>query len=707
MRLRARRHRALVILGASSLAIILVVAALGIRAWLISAERTRLAERLGREATEIEGYLREAYLWPLHDTRPDRKRIRQRMDAIAATEHDLGEFGNATVHGALGRGHLALHEWQEAYDELTQAIAAAARAERPVPELHAARGRVLGELYRRALEQVRLQGDNPAAAAWLAQREQALALQYLKPALDELEQGAVAGEDAALLEARIALYHRDFTVAEDRARALARDAPGSSEARKLAADAAYGAAVEAFDRGDYTPARIGLERATELYTQASDIARSDASVYEAAAQAWLRRAEIDVRQGRSPHESLQRALDLIDEDALRADPEDEPAYTIKFYVLLRWYRTPELSEPGDQPSLLDRMEQAARRATQIDPGDARAWTALGTAHVYRGRYDANHGGQGLPWMDRAIGEIRHALAIQPDDLRANNDLGMAYRWRGNLLDESGQDAEPDYKAAFDSYRRPSDIAPRYLPACVNQTELQATIAENEDALGRDPKAAVDAAQNAGRRCLTIDHNYHLVFDILTRAQLARADYLVEVESDPTEELTAARDDIARSAELLPGHLDIWFQRLVADRIEATSRWNHHVDPTSSIAAGRAALGQVLQLAPDSVLGYVEAARLDLLEAEWKEYAGGGSAAALASSLANAQKAMKLDPQFADAKLFAAEACLRSATARIAAKQPASEFIPMGIEYAEQALHRNPQLSRARAVYDALVRLRGR
>ncbi|HEX7841015.1 MAG TPA: serine/threonine-protein kinase, partial [Kofleriaceae bacterium] len=86
MRGRARRHRALVILGASSLAIILVVAALGVRAWFGSrreheraGERAQLAERLGQEAKDLELFLRTAYMSPLHYTRRDRARVRERM----------------------------------------------------------------------------------------------------------------------------------------------------------------------------------------------------------------------------------------------------------------------------------------------------------------------------------------------------------------------------------------------------------------------------------------------------------------------------------------------------------------------------------------------------------------------------------------------------------------------------------------------------
>src|SRR5262249_40504202 len=85
LRLYARRHRALVTLGASSLAIILMVGALGIRECARTADRTRLAQRLGQDAKEIELSLGVAYLLPLHDTRPDREAVRARMRAIAAT----------------------------------------------------------------------------------------------------------------------------------------------------------------------------------------------------------------------------------------------------------------------------------------------------------------------------------------------------------------------------------------------------------------------------------------------------------------------------------------------------------------------------------------------------------------------------------------------------------------------------------------------
>jgi serine/threonine-protein kinase len=368
VRHRARRHRALVMLGAWSLASILAVGAFGVRAWIrASAERertaqsARLAERLGRDAKEIEMSLQLAYQRPLHDMRPDRERVRAHMRMIAATPHDLGDLGEAVVHEALGRGHLALHEWRDAADELARA----ATARSPTPGLHAVRGRALGELYHRALEDARRSGDK----AWLARRQQELARQYLVPALGELAASRGSGEDSGVLEALIAFYRGDFPGAERLAQAAAERAPGLFEARKLAADAAYSAALEAFDHGAYEAARPGLERAVALYAEASEIARSDASVYEAAAQAWLTRAEVDFRQARDLREPLQHARDLIDR-TLRADPDDARAYTTRSRVLLRWYRTPLLVDPADEQPLLDHVVQAATRAVEIDPARA-------------------------------------------------------------------------------------------------------------------------------------------------------------------------------------------------------------------------------------------------------------------------------------------------------------------------------------------------
>jgi serine/threonine-protein kinase len=562
-----------------------------------------------------------------------------------------------------------------------------------------ARGRALGELYHRALEEVRRPDDAVDGKAWLAEQERALARQYLTPALGELARGMISGDNVALLLARIALYHRDFATAEQLAHAVAAHTPGSSDARKLAADAAYSAAVEALDHGDSSAARPRLERATKLYAEASDVARSDASVYQAAAEAWLQLAEIDFRRGVRSRDPLDRAIQLIDRGALVADPDDAPSYTTKSYVLLLRYRTPLLVSQKEKRPLLDAVAQAATRAVQLDQEDAHAWTALGTAHLYRGSHDSYHGAPGAPWWNRARDEFTQALAIRPDDPWAHNDLGLAHRWLGVGLAKTGYDPTSEYEQALHSYQRASAIDSQYLHACTNQAELHTLSAEYDDEIGTDPQSAVEKAGLAGERCLTIDKMFYSVLDTLARAELARANYLVEHSSSPADELARARGYLDRSEVVLPEHMNLWYQRVIAARIEATSLQRRHADPTRSIATGRADLVEALRLIPDSALSYVEAARLDLVEAAWLAHADSAAASLLVKARADAEKATLLDPLLPEAQLVAAEACLQ-----LAAAQRSCTVAHEGITHAASARKLNARLTGLQTVLDSLSKL---
>ncbi|HWO24260.1 MAG TPA: protein kinase [Kofleriaceae bacterium] len=696
LRQRARRHRALVLLGAWSLAIIVALGVFGVRAWIRSnaeraraAEGARLAERLAQDAKEIETTLQLAYLWPLHDTHPDRARVRERMARIAATHHDLGAFGDAVVHDALGRGHLALHEWQKAVDELSRAKAAGRRS----PELSAALGRALGELYHRALEEARRSGDK----TWLAQRQEQLADQYLRPALTEIQEGRASRDEAALIDARVALYHRDYAAAGKLA--LAAATPGLAEARKLAADAAYGAALAKTDSGDYEAARGEIARATTLYAEASEIARSDASLYEAAARAWLQLAELDFTQGRSTKEPLDRALDLL-ERALRADPDGAGAYRTKTYVLLRRYRSPTLYTEREKVPLLEDITQAAETAVKLDPRDAHAWTARGHAYVYRG-IDALSRGAAAPWLQRAIDALGVALAIQPNHPQAYNYLGMAHRWLATNLEQAGRDPRPAYRAALASYERVTELDPQYVPAWGNQIELHATAAEYDLAVGDDPRLAIASAQRAGEQCLALNSKYFLALEHLARAELTLAHYLVETGGEPTAALQRARGYLDRDEDIHPRFVTNQHLRLVAARVEAAALLRAGADPTSVLADGHAAFQAARQRKRDCADCYVDAARLVLVEAAWRARASGGPAVPLLLEARTlAEQAIALDEQYADARAVAADACLQLATA-----QPSAAVIEAGLAHASAALERNPRLRRAAEVRAALAQLR--
>ena len=697
LRRRARRQRAVVGVAASAVVVIAVVASLGVRAWLIArgerartAERTRLAEQLGRDATEMELSLRSAYQLPLHDTRPERDAVRARLRTIAATHHDLGALGDAAIHHALGRGHLALDEWREAADELARAADAGLHA----PGLHLARGRALGELYQHELDEARRSGDR----AGLARRRRELEQQYLVPARAELDRARAFGDSGDLLEAQLALYRGEFAAAEQRALAAGQRAAWTFDATRLAATAARSAASEAFDRGDHAAARPALEHAAALHAEAAEVARSDAAIHEAAAQTELLRAELEFRQGRSPREPLERSLAAIDR-ALRADPDRASAYTARAYVVLRWVRTPALRGPGD-PALFDRMVRDANRGVELDPLAARAWDALGNVLIARGHHESARGGDAAAWWHRALDAFAAALAIEPDDPWANNDAGTTHRWLGETLEDSGRDPMPEYQAALHSYQRATALDPGYLYAWANQADIDELIAEHDRAGAIDPRPAVARAVRAGERCLALDASYYSTLDTLAQAELVAAQYLIDTGGEPGAAIARARSYLDRADAAHTGHWVTWLHRIVAGGAEAASRVREGNDPADALATGRAAFAEAQRLRPDAAMIYVEAARVDLIDAAWHARQRRPIAAVLAQAQAHAARAVALDRGSAEAQFTVAEVCLR----RIAA-HPARPIVERCVAELDRAVALSPRLPRAPAIRAELIRLR--
>ena len=649
-----RHHPVLTAVGTCLLAFAVIALVLGIHARSVMREAREIADRraclirhVSEEVGKIEGSLREADLRPLHDVRHDRQRAREALRSIETSLHAPNTPEETYVHVLLGRGHLALREWGMAVDEFQSAGFR-------TPEAHAALGRALGEMYIHALGAIGQPTDEKDSAAWIVTRRADLVKRYLDPARRELE---LSGDKSPLARIRIALYSRDFATAEQQAREAADADPGSPEASEIAGEAAFLAASEAFDRGDYGNALPALERASASFACASQISRSDGGLYRAAAETLLLVAEVEYRRRRSPLATLQRALDLLDHGALVADPDDASAHVTRAYILLGMYRTEASSPSVDEVALLDHVIGSAARAVDLDSRDPRALVALSIGYIYRGSYAFYHGSQGVSWWHLASSRLAEALAISPDDPRASNALGLTHRWIGDEIVKSGRDPAHEYVIAQKSFTRALTIAPGYFRACVNQTELSTLTAEYDEAVGRDPQSAVEEARRSARQCLAADPTSYAVLDVLARGALAMAGHLLKTGGDPTPALAEARDLLARSAAGLPDHTEVWFQRGVAARIEAAYLVHHGGDPTAAITEGNVDLKEALQQMPSSARAHVEIARLDLLENHARSAIG-----VLEDARQHAERAVEIDGRLPWAHLVAAEVYLRIATA---------------------------------------------
>lgn len=141
-------------------------------------QQAELAQRLGQEIKDMEWMLRSARQLPIHDLGREKVIMRDRMVALQEELMSLGDLGRALGYYALGRGHMALHEYPDALLQLRLAIDAGNRR----PEVLYALGYVLGKHYEQAMAEARLAGGGD----WAKKQLKEIEPKYLQPAIEAL-----------------------------------------------------------------------------------------------------------------------------------------------------------------------------------------------------------------------------------------------------------------------------------------------------------------------------------------------------------------------------------------------------------------------------------------------------------------------------------------------------------------------------------------
>jgi eukaryotic-like serine/threonine-protein kinase len=700
---RARRHKAATAVAGLSAAAAIAFGAFAARARLEargererSAARAQAAQQLGQQAKEAELFLRAAYALPLHDTGPARAYVRDRMARVAAR----GEADGALGHYALGRGHLALGEFDEARAELERAR----RQGFDSPELAFALGRSLGEIYAHSLAEARRGGGS----AWAAGRRRALEIELLEPARRALEQSAgVELDSPRYLEGLLAFYRDDFDAAAAAAERACAEAPWAYEARRLAGDVAYARAERRFERGEYDAARDGVAEAIGLYERAAEVGRSDASTYEALAEAWLRRAEADERQGRPRDEPLGRALEAADR-AVAAAPDRARGHARRAQVLFQRYQLARFGGGGGDPAaLLASWIASAERAAALDPRLAYAHDALGHGHSLRGLQQVREGGDPSGAWGLAIASFGRALAIAPNYPWALHDLALVYRWRGDYGRGLGRDPGADYDEARRLFGRAIESDPKYLFAYENLADLGNAAASEAAARGADPTPHIEGALAAAGGALALDENYYAARNHLAVAELTRAEYLFDAGGDAAPPLGRALEHLARSSATNPSFAWTSFHRGSALLLLARVALREGRDPSADLAASRRALAEALRGAPDCVDCLIAGARAGVVEAAWARR-GGRMAAALAAlrrALDEARRAARSYPH-PETHQAVARVCWRLADA-LPDGSPRRDAVDEGLRQADLALAADGASPHARALRAALLAARAR
>ncbi|MEW6364633.1 MAG: protein kinase [Acidobacteriota bacterium] len=637
---RARKNKAAAGMAALAIVSILVSAGVALHARWKAGEQAELAQQFGQEVERIESILRVAYLLPLHDIRPEKQRVTERMEWIKQKMGESGRIATGLGEYALGRGYLALRDYRRAREHLESAWYQSGLQTPPVAY---ALGLTMAMLYQVELaEAERITDKASREAKWKDIDER-----FKRPALEMISWGrtGITGS-SEYLEALIAFMDKDYDNALKKAQSAADRFPSLYEAKKLMGDVYVSIGNRYRDNGDNERASSSYEQAEAAYREALEKGESDSAVYEALCALKTDLMVMQLYQsGASPEPAFKEAIQACD-DALKADPDNADAYRQKARAFFRLgeyqYRR------GEDPSaMLDRAIEAARRAVSLNPGSSEAHAELGTPFWIKGLFERAIGQDPRETLREAVPHAEKSIRIDPGNQRAHLFLGLVYTQVGVFEKGCGLDPRGSLERAIAESRRVVELNPNNHMAHGNLSVQYLFLAQYEMAHGINPENSIHRGIESARTAVVINPKSTGGYNSLAFGLALRGEHEMTHGRDPTESFREAIQHHLRCIEINPGHA-LWVSTLAITCADlASHEMSHGRDPRDSLRLALSHLDKVVVPELKVDIAYNCLGRLHLLEAEYEIIRDLDPRVALRRSLESLTKSYELDPKNAD------------------------------------------------------------
>jgi tetratricopeptide (TPR) repeat protein/predicted Ser/Thr protein kinase len=740
---KARKHAAAVALSGVALSLVLTFAALGAHARWTASEQTRLAQRFALEANEIESILRRAEMLPLHDVRPEKALLRERMRSMETEMRRLGRLAEGPGHHALGEGSLALGDAPAARRHLERAWTIGYRP----PEVEHALGRALGGIYSIALEDV----DRTSDKTLRELRRSVLDHELRAPALRCLQAPGRSGvESPLLMEGLIAFYGKRYQDALEKARRAFQETAWLHEAKRLEGDILVEQGIEEHEKGEHAKAAALYSQAGEAYGAAIEIARSARASYESDARRWYWVMTLQMAQGADPKEARDRALAASDL-ALKVDPDDPRLHDTRASIHLRWAEQQAL-RGEDARAALERAEAAAQEALRLVPRDEIAHYVIGMINLKRGETESAKGGDPLPWLDRSVESHHRAIEANPSFVKSHIGLGLVYWRRGQHESGQGLDPRPSLQSAVESFQRAAEVTPSYgllysnlgyvykmiatyesergldaTPAFTRSVEtLQKALALNpsyagayanlgsvlatkgshEAETGIDPEPSLNAAVAALRKGIEANPSLFLLHTNLGFTYVLKAESELEVGRDCHGTVSQALESYSKAVALNPKYAWAYADQARAHLARARFLIAERRDPGADLKKAELLLSDARKMNPNDFWSHLYQGQVELAAGRWALIDGRDPSGLFKRSQASFEAARRLNPRSVVAHEAIAELCRWRADSAVRKKASPRRDLDEGVEAAGQALSINPRRARALAIMGVLHLLQG-
>ncbi len=674
---KARKNKALFTLSLIAVSILTVSMAWAGYIRIQKDERMRLARVFTQQVERVEASALHAKLAPLHDLRPDRAKLRQRMTVIETQMGQVGRAGKGPGNYALGRGFLALGDYELARDHLETAWRAGYRE----PEAAFALGRALGILYQKRLAEAdRLLNPDKRKAL-----KTELAADYREPALRYIKQSL--GENVAsaqYLAGLIAFYEERWEDARLKVGAAHSTLPWKYDTHKLEGDILCAMAKDAVERGDYQQGRQWFDQALAAYDRAALVGKSDPEVYLARGDLYASMISLGLYgSGQDIGPCLTRGLEESDR-ALQADPDNVDALRLQAKLHRRlgeW----QGSRGQDPTTAFTRLIETAQKLLALDHDDAFAYNELGLAGLRLAIHQRNHSLDPRANLLRATHALERSVALEPS-YTGFNRLGSVYSQLANAQRRKGEKAEEAQRAAVRAFEQANAIDPGKLGALINLGDAYLKQANFERDRGSGSAVNYQKALDAFAKALGVNAQHPIARYYTGVAHRDLALWRRMAGQDARADLTRAIRNVERALEINNKRLEfhVILGGICLDL--ALEQWGRGDNPSPALERALATLEQAARQSPEARGISREIAKAYVAQGEIELALGSDPNASLDRAIAAAEAAIRARPQAPAGRWQLAAALNVRAAFQLARGQDPSPALTRGLDALQAAPH---------------------
>ncbi len=691
----AQRHKLLVASATTALLAAFILAGVLVRSRFQAAAQARLAQELGQEIKDMEWVMRSAHQMPLHDLNREKLIVRKRIEQLKQELQNQGELTRGLVHYALGRGHLALQEYDQAHEHLQLAIQ---NGQNSAAVYHAL-GLVGGKVFRKALRYSYVEGGSQSS------RLKLLTPKYLTPTIEALKRSRTMKLDApAYLEGLIAYYQEDYPSALRHAAETLQQAPWLYEAHRLAGDAHRDLAQLKGSKGEYQEAEKEAAAARKSYAAAAAIGQSDAEVYYDMAVSLRREMERELERGSNIEATNAQAL-AVAEKAITVEPDNPDAYWLKATIATMGMNGDENSGRSSASKQMENCLDATSVALKLAPEDSFVHIARGACFFYSAQLpQADKTAEeffqkaidSMKWVaDRNpnffdgqanLVEMYSRLAIHQqlrgaEEARANLERARAYVGNAMAIDPDVQDMTIYTLLALEGM----------VPLVRSKKELDELIRQADTLFARGKE------QNDKNPTLYAQGG----------AVYTRAAWRLFLAGEDAQALNQRALDAFAAGRKLAGFLSALEQdSALSHLLDASLRVRFGQNPAPALAEAEASLKRCIDKHPENARCKTTAAQAALLQSDWlAEKMEGSSSRALKHAIEKATAATQSSDIYPDAWWVLAEIELRQAQAQPRRSPRTDQHLIAGLAATEKVFTQNPNHAKGYATAGRLLLLR--